>query len=54
MPEGLPPGAGIEGLKGPEDYPVLLTALARRGWGATEIEAVASGNLLRFLRSALP
>jgi membrane dipeptidase len=54
MPEGLAPGIGIEGLKGPEDYPALVAALARRGWGSTEIEAVTAGNLVRFLRAALP
>jgi membrane dipeptidase len=54
MPDGLDPGAGIEGLKGPEDYPALLEALAQRGWDAASIEAVASRNLLALLRRALP
>jgi membrane dipeptidase len=54
MPEGLKPGTGIDGLKGPEDYPALLEALAGRGWSAGDVEAVASGNLMRFLRDALP
>ncbi len=54
MPAGLKPGAGIEGLKGPEDYPALLAALGARGWSEHEIDAVSSGNLLRFLRTSLP
>ena len=54
MPAGLEPGAGIEGLKGPEDYPALLAALAERGWSDSDITAVSSGNLLGFLRRSLP
>jgi membrane dipeptidase len=54
MPEGLDPGAGIEGLQGPEDYPALLAALSRRGWTAASVEAVTSRNLLALLRRALP
>ncbi len=54
MPDGLRPGAGIEGLRGPEDYPALLATLARRGWNAGDVDAVASGNLLQFLRASLP
>jgi microsomal dipeptidase-like Zn-dependent dipeptidase len=54
MPEGLDPGAGIEGLQGPEDYPALLAALSRRGWAAASVEAVTSRNLLDLLRRALP
>ena len=53
MPPGLTPGLGIEGLVGSEDYPALLEGLDRRGWGAEEVAAVTSGNLLRFLRSSL-
>ena len=44
---------GIEGLVGPEDYPTLVAALERRGWPMEDVAAVTSGNLLRFLRSAL-
>ncbi len=54
MPEGLEPGAGIEGLKGPEDYPALLAALAARGWSDADVTAVSSGSLLAFLRRSLP
>lgn len=53
-PEGLAPGAGIEGLKGPEDYPTLVAALHARGWKAEEVDAVCSANLLGLLRRALP
>lgn len=53
-PAGLRPGAGIEGLEGPEDYPALLDALRARGWDEGTIDAVASKNLLGLLRRALP
>ena len=54
MPEGLEAGAGIEGLKGPEDYPALLAALSARGWSEADIGAVSRDNLLAFLRRSLP
>ena len=54
MPAGLQPGAGIEGLKGPEDYPALLSTLTDRGWCSADIGAVSCDNLLGFLRRALP
>ncbi len=54
MPEGLEAGAGIEGLKGPEDYPALLAALSARGWSGADIGAVSCDNLLSFLRRSLP
>jgi membrane dipeptidase len=53
MPAGLEPGTGIEHLVGPQDYPNLVTALERRGWGAVDVTAVTSGNLLGFLRASL-
>jgi membrane dipeptidase len=53
-PAGLEPGLGIEGLAGSESYPALVEALGRRGWSADDVDAVASGNLLRFLRASLP
>lgn len=53
MPPGLTPGLGIEDLAGPDDYPALVAGLERRGWGAADVDAVTSGNLLRFLRAAL-
>jgi membrane dipeptidase len=54
MPAGLQPGAGIEGLKGPEDYPALVARMRARGWSESDVGAVAAGNLLAFLRRALP
>lgn len=54
MPAGLQPGAGIDGLKGPEDYPGLLAALGSRGWSDADIAAVTCDNLVGFLRRALP
>jgi len=54
MPQGLEPGAGIEGLKGPEDYPALLATMSARGWSAADIGAVSCDNLLGFLRRTLP
>jgi membrane dipeptidase len=54
MPAGLKAGAGIEGLKGPEDYPALLGALSGRGWSEADIAAVSCANLLGFLRRSLP
>ena len=54
MPTGLEPGSAIEGLAGPEDYPALGPALLARGWSEHDVAAIASGNLLRFLRRALP
>ena len=53
MPPGLEPGVGIDDLVGPDDYPKLVAGLERRGWTATDIEAVTHGNLLRFLRASL-
>ena len=54
----LPPGMGLdaalEGLAGPEDYPSLEAALQERGWGEDDIVAVLGGNVIRFLRGALP
>jgi membrane dipeptidase len=54
MPPGLELGSFIEGVSGPEEYPTLVAALRERGWTDADVDAVASGNLLRFLRSALP
>jgi membrane dipeptidase len=54
MPSDLAPGAGIEGLKGPEDYPALLDRMSARGWSDEDIAAIGSRNLLAFLRRSLP
>lgn len=40
--------AGLEGVDG---YPTLLEELARRGWSAAELAALAGGNVLRVLRA---
>ncbi len=53
-PPGLEAGSSLEGLAGPEDYPALLATLRERGWDSAAIDAVSHGNLLRFLRRALP
>jgi membrane dipeptidase len=53
-PPGVAPGLGIEGLTGSEHYPALVERLETRGWGDEEVAAVTAGNLLRFLRAALP
>ena len=53
-PPGLQPGLGIEHLTGPDGYPALVAGLERRGWSDDDVDAVASRNLLRFLRSSLP
>jgi len=39
-----------QGLDGVDGYPELLAELARRGWGAGDLAAVAGGNILRVLR----
>jgi len=54
LPPGVTPGLGIEGLTGSEHYPALVERLETRGWGDEEVAAVTAGNLLRFLRDALP
>jgi len=54
MPSGLEAGSSIDGLAGPEDYPVLVGALRERGWNAGDIDAVTHKSLLCFLRAALP
>lgn len=38
------------GLDGVDGYPVLLAELARRGWSAADLAALAGGNVLRVLR----
>jgi membrane dipeptidase len=53
-PAGMGLDYSIEGLEGPGDYPRLIEALATRGFGSSELEALLSGNLLRFLSGALP
>jgi membrane dipeptidase len=54
----LPPGqdldAAVDGLAGPEDYPVLREALAARGLDPATVAAVMGGSLVGFLHRALP
>jgi len=33
-------------------YPLLMNALAGRGWSPSDLERLASGNILRVLRAA--
>lgn len=40
-----------EGLSGVDCYPALLAELARRGWSAADLAALAGGNVLRVLRA---
>jgi membrane dipeptidase len=54
MPPGLAEGTTIAGLSGPEEYPALVEALRARGWDGEQLDGLLSGNLLRFLRDALP
>lgn len=54
MDTALPPDAAIDGLGGPEDFPQLVAGLRRRGLEGDVLERVLAGNLLRFLRGALP
>jgi len=54
MPEGITLESAIVGLRGPEDFPNLVEAMARRGWGDELRRAVLHSNALRYLASALP
>jgi len=54
LPEGMPLDATIEGLSGPQDYPVLIGALRERGYGDVDLAAVAGGNFMALLRRSLP
>lgn len=51
--DGVAVDATLEGLEGPRDYPRLLDALRDRGYAETDVEAIAGGNLLRFLAAGL-
>jgi membrane dipeptidase len=50
--DGVEIDATVEGLEGPRDYPRLFEALRRRGYSKADVEAVAGGNLLRFLAAS--
>jgi membrane dipeptidase len=41
-----------EGLESVAGYPALLEELARRGWAADELAALAGGNILRVLQAS--
>jgi membrane dipeptidase len=50
--DGVEIEATLVGLEGPRDYPRLLDALRARGYSQADVEAVAGGNLLRFLAAS--
>ena len=54
LAEGVGSASVIDQLAGPEDYPHLVDALARRGFSEDERDAILAGNWLRLLREALP
>lgn len=54
LPPGLDIGQSVTGLEGPADYPALADALRARGHDDATVDAVLHGNLVRFLRRALP
>lgn len=50
--DGVAIEATLQGLEGPRDYPRLVEALRGRGYSQRDVEAVAGGNLLRFLAAS--
>jgi membrane dipeptidase len=54
LPAGMTGESVVEGLAGPEDFGNLVEALCARGYDEASVEAIASGNLIRFLRESLP
>lgn len=50
--DGVQIDATVERLEGPRDYPRLFEALRARGYSKADVEAVAGGNLLRFLAAS--
>jgi membrane dipeptidase len=40
-----------EGMGGVDGYPLLFAELMRRGWGDSDLQKLAGGNLLRVLRA---
>ena len=44
----------LDGFRGPENFPSLVTTLRGRGYDGQRLEAIMSGNWLRILRAALP
>ncbi len=45
-------GGAVAGFADVGDYPALFTELARRGYAQSDLEKIASRNMLRVLRSA--
>ena len=45
-------GGGVEGFRDVADYPALFVELARRGYTQTQLEQIASRNIMRVLRAA--
>jgi membrane dipeptidase len=43
----------VDGFTGPENFPLLVTALRERGYAGERLEAIMSANWLRILRDAL-
>lgn len=54
LPPGMALDAAVEGLEGPDGWPLLVEELRRRGYEADRLDAVLHGNWLRILRRALP
>lgn len=46
-------GGGVQGWMGSAEYPGLLAALARRGYGPREVALLTAGNFLRVWRQVL-
>ncbi|MCZ8320631.1 MAG: dipeptidase [Novosphingobium sp.] len=42
----------VDGLGDASTYPALFVELARRGWTRTELEGLASGNMMRVMKAA--
>lgn len=51
---GIFADSALQDLEGPQDYPVLADALRGRGYAEDAVAALMGGNLLAFLRRALP
>jgi membrane dipeptidase len=42
----------VKGFEDVSDYPALLTELALRGWSQSDLEKLASGNIMRVMKAA--
>jgi membrane dipeptidase len=54
LPDGLAMDAALGGLEGPEDYPLLVELLRKRGYEGERLEGILGGNWMRLLRESLP